>query len=101
MLDALRKDRDKSEFVAKFAEKSYLSWERSFDNLDSNDKVYLIKQLKVYFQISFLMKLLHLMIEIRLEMQINRKFQHLINEKNVAYKYYLKNNKSSQSVAMF
>ena len=81
MPDALRKDRDKSEFVAKFAEKSYLSWERSFDNLDSNDKVYLIKQLKVYFQTSFLMKLLHLMIEIRLEMQINRKFQHLINEK--------------------
>ena len=32
-------------------------WERSFANLDRNGRVYLIKQLKIYFQISYFMKI--------------------------------------------
>ena len=71
------------------------SWEKSFANLDINDKVYLIKQLKVYFQFSYLIKLLHLTTETRLG------FKHLINEKNAMYTNYLQNNKSNQSFETF
>ena len=42
-------------------------WDTSFTNLDINDKVYLFnKTTKIYFQISYLMKLLHLTTETRL-----------------------------------
>ena len=42
-------------------------WEKSFANLDINDKVYLFnKTIKIYFQISYLTKLLHLATETHL-----------------------------------
>ena len=42
-------------------------WKRSFTNFDINDNVYLFnKTIKIYFQISYLMKLLHLTTETRL-----------------------------------
>ena len=69
-------------------------WERSCANLNINDNsIYLINQLKIYFQISYLMKLLPF--DDRDPPWINSQVKHLINEKNAVYKNYLKNNKSN------
>ena len=58
--------------------------------------IYLMKQLKIYFQISETTTF-----DDRNPSWINSQVKHLINGKNATYKNYLKDNKSNQSFDMF
>ena len=65
-------------------------WERSFSNLDTNEKVYLFNK-----------AITNVILHKNITFDNTDQHKHLINEKNAAYKNYLKNNKSDQSFAMF
>ena len=75
-------------------------WDRSFANLDINDKVYLFHKTIKNILSNFVP---HETITFndRDPPWINSQVKHLINEKNVMYKNYLKNNKNNQSIETF
>ena len=65
-------------------------WERSFSSLDTNDKVYLFNK-----------AITNVILHENITFDNTDQHKRLINEKNAAYKNYLKNNKSDQSFATF
>ena len=75
-------------------------WERSFADLDKNDKVYLFnKTIKTI--LSNFIPYETIAFDDRDSLWINNQVEHLINEKNALYKNYLKNNKSNRSFKTF
>ena len=75
-------------------------WERSFANLDINDKVYLFNKTIKNILSNFIPHET-ITFDDRDPPWINSQVKHLINEKNAMYKNYLKNNKSNQSFETF
>ena len=75
-------------------------WERSFANLDINDKVHLFNK-TIRNILSNFIPHETITFDDRDPPWINNRVKHLINEKSVIYKNYLKNNKSNQSFATF
>ena len=75
-------------------------WERSFANLDINDKVHLFNK-TIRNILSNFIPHETITFDDRDPPWINNRVKHLINEKNAIYKNYLKNNKSNQSFATF
>ena len=75
------------------------AWERSFANLDINDKVYLFNETIKNILSNFIPHET-ITFDDRDPPWINSQVKHLINEKNVMYKNYLKN-KSNQSFETF
>ena len=75
-------------------------WERSFANLDINDKVHLINK-TIRNILSKFIPYETITFDDRDPPLINNRVKHLISEKNAIYKNYLKNNKSNQSFATF
>ena len=75
-------------------------WERSFANLDINDKVYLFNKTIKNILSNFIPHET-IAFDDRDQPWINSQVKHLINEKNALYKTYLKNNKNNQSFEMF
>ena len=69
-------------------------WERSFVNLDINNKVYLFNQI-IKIMLSDFIPHETITIDDRYPPWINCKIKHLINEKNAAYNNYLKITKQS------
>ena len=74
--------------------------ERSFANLDINDKVHLFNK-TIRNILSNFIPHETIIFDDRDPPWINNRVKHLINEKNAIYKNYLKNNKSNQSFATF
>ena len=74
--------------------------ERSFGNLDTNDKVYLFNE-TIKNVLSNSIPHETITFDDRDPPWINSQVKHLINEKGAAYKFYLKSNKSNQTFAMF
>ena len=75
-------------------------WERSFANLDINDKVYLFNETIKDILSNFIPDETTTFDD-RNPSWINSQVKHLINGKNATYKNYLKDNKSNQSFDMF
>ena len=75
-------------------------WERSFANLDINDKVYLFNK-TIRNILSNFIPHETITFDDRDPPWINSQVKHSVNEKNAIYKNYLKNNKSNQSFATF
>ena len=71
--------------------------ERSFANLDINDKVYLFDE-TIKNMLSNFIPHKTITFDDGDPSWINSYFNHLINEKNIIYKNHLKNNKSNQSL---
>ena len=75
-------------------------WERSFTDLDKNDKVYLFNK-TIETILSNFIPYETITFDDRDSFWINNQVEHLINEKNALYKNYLKNNKSNRSFKTF
>ena len=75
-------------------------WERSFANLDINDKVYLFNKTIKNILSNFIPHETTTFSD-RDPPWINSQVKRLINEKNAMYENYLKHNKSSQSFETF
>ena len=75
-------------------------WERSFANLNINDKLYLFNKPIKNILLNFIPHET-ITFDDRDPPWINSQVKHLINEKNAMYKNYLKNNKSNQSFETF
>ena len=75
-------------------------WERSFANLDINDKVYLFNK-TIRNILSNFIPHETITFDDRDPPWVNSQVKHLINAKNAIYKNYPKNNKSNQSFATF
>ena len=75
-------------------------WERSFADLDKNDKVYLFNK-TIETILSNFIPYETIAFDDRDSLWINNQVEHLINEKNALYKNYLKNNKSNRSFKTF
>ena len=73
--------------------------ERSFASLDINNKIYLFNE--TINMLSNFIPHETITLDDRDPSWMNSKVKHLINGKNAAYKNYVKNNKNSQSFAMF